>query len=147
MRCVSTRGQSPAVSLVDAMARGLAPDGGLYVPEQLPKSSDVLAPFFEGERLAPQLDEIRQAAFSFPAPLRWLDDDTALLELFHGPTAAFKDFGARFLAECLSRLEARTTIVVATSGDTGAAVGAAFHRRPGFRVVILYPDRRVSRRQ
>src|SRR6185436_5385539 len=83
----------------------------------------------------------------FPAPIRWLDERTGLLELFHGPTAAFKDFGARFLAECLARLGVRSTIVVATSGDTGAAVGAAFAGRPGFDVVILYPDGRVSPRQ
>ncbi|MBO7942476.1 pyridoxal-phosphate dependent enzyme, partial [Streptomyces sp. S9] len=74
-----------------------------------------------------------------------------LLELFHGPTAAFKDYAARFLAAALAGLRAAdapdTTIVVATSGDTGAAVAAAFHRRPGFRVLILYPDGRVSPRQ
>ncbi|MDZ7713648.1 MAG: threonine synthase [Rhodovibrio sp.] len=76
---------------------------------------------------------------------------TWLLELFHGPTAAFKDFAARFLAACLSRLRADDdgirTVLVATSGDTGGAVAAAFHRRPGFRVVVLYPDGRVSARQ
>jgi len=146
MRCVSTRSpRGPFVSLTDAIARGLAPDGGLYVPERVPQSRDVLAPYFEGEKLDPA--EISRAAFTFPAPLRWLDERTALLELFHGPTAAFKDFGARFLAECLARLDVKTTVVVATSGDTGAAVGAAFWRRPGFRVVILYPDGRVSPRQ
>jgi threonine synthase len=119
------------------------------VPERIPpaRGGDVLAPYFDGEVLAPQLDDIRRAAFSFPAPVRWLEPNIGLLELFHGPTAAFKDFGARFLAECLSRLGRASTILVATSGDTGAAVGAAFHERPGFRVVILYPDGRVSPRQ
>src|SRR5690606_12790930 len=81
-------------------------------------------------------------------PLR---DRTAVLELFHGPTAAFKDVGARFLAECLSRLHASAeqplTILVATSGDTGGAVAAAFHRRPGVEVCVLYPLGRVSPRQ
>jgi threonine synthase len=83
--------------------------------------------------------------------LRPIDARTQLLELFHGPTAAFKDFAARFLAASLARLRApdapTTTVLVATSGDTGAAVAAAFHRRPGFRVVVLYPDGRVSPRQ
>src|SRR5581483_8559825 len=133
----------------DAIAKGLAPDGGLYVPEHIPsaRDGDVLRPFFAGEVLEDALDDIRDAAFNFPAPVRWLNEHTGVLELFHGPTAAFKDFGARFLAESLSRLEHHATILVATSGDTGAAVGAAFHRRPGFRVVILYPDGRVSPRQ
>lgn len=116
------------------------------MPERVPPSRDVLAPYFEGEA-ALNPAELARAAFTFPAPLRWLDERTALLELFHGPTAAFKDFGARFLAECLARLGRKATILVATSGDTGAAVGAAFAGRPGFDVVILYPDGRVSPRQ
>ncbi|MBK7863748.1 MAG: threonine synthase [Archangiaceae bacterium] len=146
MNCVSTRAPGgPFVSLSEAISRGLAPDGGLYVPEKVPRSNDVLAPYFEGEPLDPA--EVARAAFTFPAPLRWLGPHTALLELFHGPTAAFKDFGARFLAECLERLGRKATIVVATSGDTGAAVGAAFAGRQGFEVVILYPDGRVSGRQ
>ena len=74
-----------------------------------------------------------------------------MIELFHGPTAAFKDFGARFLASCLSRMpsdeERERVILVATSGDTGAAVAAAFHKKPGLRVVLLYPEGRVSQRQ
>jgi threonine synthase len=90
-------------------------------------------------------------SLSFDAPTTWIDDDTGLLELFWGPTAAFKDFGARFLASCLSRLPGRANgpriVLVATSGDTGAAVAAAFWQRPGFRVVVLYPDGRVSPRQ
>lgn len=146
MRCVSTRSpEGPSVSFVEAIRRGLAPDGGLWVPERVPKSRDVLKPYFEGEPLDPA--EIVRAAFTFPAPVRWLDETTGLLELFHGPTAAFKDFGARFLAECLARLGVSSTILVATSGDTGAAVGSAFAGRSGFRVVILYPDGRVSPRQ
>lgn len=145
MRCVSTRSAGVFVSLDQAIASGLAPDGGLYVPERIVPSQDVLAPYFEGESL--RLNAVRSAALNIPTPIRWLDARTGLLELFHGPTAAFKDFGARFLAECLSRLGRRGTILVATSGDTGAAVGAAFHRRPGFKVIILYPDGRVSPRQ
>lgn len=166
MRFVSTRGQAAPATLSEAIAAGLAPDGGLYVPESVPTlapadfegkttladiAATLLRPFFEGDALAAELDAICAQAFDFPAPMRWLDDGTGLLELFHGPTAAFKDFGARFLAACLSRLRADgdrpLTIIVATSGDTGAAVGGAFHGLAGVRVVILYPDSRVSPRQ
>lgn len=157
MECRSTRGAGP-VSLASALAQGLAPDGGLYVFPLEPQAAlspgtelaetaeRLLTPLFRGEAL--EAGPICRHAFTFDAPLLPLDEETWLLELFHGPTAAFKDFGARFLAECLSRLNLPpTTILVATSGDTGAAVASAFHRRPGFRVVILYPDGRVSPRQ
>ncbi|AXK72640.1 threonine synthase [Lysobacter sp. TY2-98] len=164
MRFVSTRGTAPAVDIDSALASGLAPDGGLYVPETIPAApaidpseglartaATLLAPYFEGSRIAEALPAICDDAFDFPAPLQALAADTFVLELFHGPTAAFKDFGARFLARALEALrrpdDPEVTILVATSGDTGAAVAAAFHRRPGFRVVILYPDGRVSPRQ
>lgn len=166
MPYVSTRGATPPTALADALGAGLAPDGGLFVPatwpalsmeafdrvETLPAIAEVLLrPFFDGDRLAPALASICVEAFDFDAPLRRIADDTSLLELFHGPTAAFKDFGARFLAACLRRLrdanDPPLTIIVATSGDTGAAVGAAFHGVDGLRVVILYPDGRVSPRQ
>jgi threonine synthase len=165
-RFISTRRAAPPTALSDALAAGLAPDGGLFVPETLPRlapeafdrsdslaqvAATLLRPFFAGDVLEPELDAICAEAYEVDAPLRWVESDTALLELFHGPTAAFKDYGARFLAACLSRLRPvdapPLTIVVATSGDTGAAVGGAFHRRPGLRVVILYPDGRVSPRQ
>ncbi len=159
MNVTSTRG-GPAVSLSEAIASGLAPDGGLYMPPLVTphtgewgddfhaRAHALLAPYFAGDALEPHLEAIIAEAFTFDAPVNWLSDDTGLLELFHGPTAAFKDFGARFLAACLSRLRTHdTTILVATSGDTGAAVASAFHRRPGFRVIILYPDGRVSPRQ
>jgi threonine synthase len=146
--------------LCEAIAMGLARDGGLFLPERLPAvrltsgplpevALGLLAPLFEGEALGSALRAICEGAFTFPAPTRWLSPDTGLLELFHGPTAAFKDFGARFLAQVLSRLERPplTTVLVATSGDTGAAVAGAFHRLPGFRVVVLYPDGGVSARQ
>jgi threonine synthase len=163
---VSTRGHAAAVGLGTALSAGLAPDGGLYVPATLPRFTPeafdgdrtlaavairLLRPFFDGDALAPQLDAICREALDFPVPRHSIADHTSLLELFHGPTAAFKDVGARFLAACLARLRAADadtlTVLVATSGDTGAAVAAAFHRRPGFRVVILYPDGRVSPRQ
>ncbi|MDP1828296.1 MAG: threonine synthase [Archangium sp.] len=161
MKVYSTRGGSE-VSLSEAISVGLAPDGGLYTPPALAahsgpwgadlqsRVSTLLRPFFAGEVLEHSLEQIIGETFTFDAPTKWLSDDTGLLELFHGPTAAFKDFGARFLAACLSRLtkvDRLTTVLVATSGDTGAAVASAFHRRPGFRVVILYPDGRVSPRQ
>ena len=168
LRYVSTRGRSPAVGIGDAIAAGLAPDGGLYVPEKLPQldpsvfdpdgsladtAAMLLVPFFAGDPLADALPAICAEALDFETPLRPLagDPKSHVLELFHGPTAAFKDIGARFLAACLRRLpradERPLTILVATSGDTGAAVGAAFHGQPGTRVVILYPDGRVSPRQ
>lgn len=166
MDYASTRNQTTSTTLSKALVAGLAPDGGLYVPQQLPRlsvpdfdgkttlpdiASVLLQPFFAGDALAPELHAICLEAFDFPAPLRALDDGTLLLELFHGPTAAFKDFGARFLAACMKRLrgdaERPLTILVATSGDTGAAVGSAFHGIEGIKVVILYPDGRVSPRQ
>ncbi|MGS1079625.1 threonine synthase [Pseudoxanthomonas beigongshangi] len=165
MNFISTRNAAPPAGLSAAIAAGLAPDGGLYVPAQLPPpralqagpslaetAVGLLSPFFAGDALAPELPAICREAFDFPAPLRALaTPHDHVLELFHGPTAAFKDFGARFLAACLTRLrggDARPlTILVATSGDTGAAVAAAFHRQPGLRVVVLYPDGRVSPRQ
>ncbi|ALN64314.1 threonine synthase [Lysobacter antibioticus] len=165
MNFLSTRGNTPPTAIDQALVAGLAPDGGLYVPERiLPLSQPlaaerladtahtILAPYFEQSSLRERLDQICEHAFSFDAPLRPLSrPDDWLLELFHGPTAAFKDYAARFLAEALAGLREAdappTTILVATSGDTGAAVAAAFHRRPGFEVVILYPDGRVSPRQ
>jgi threonine synthase len=162
MECVSTRGGAVA-NLTDAISQGLAADGGLFIPRQLPRvpaltpgslpevATALLAPFFDGEPLAAQLADICIRAFNFAAPVvrRKTSTDDSTLELFHGPTAAFKDFGARFLAEVMSRTPgpSQRTVLVATSGDTGAAVAAAFHRRPGFRVVVLYPDGRVSKRQ
>lgn len=167
MKFTSTRGIAPPVGFSDALAAGLAPDGGLYVPAALPAlaagdfadgqsfaacASHLLAPFLAGDPLEKALPAICAEAFDFPVPLRPIGAGGDLvLELFRGPTAAFKDVGARFLAGCLARLQrdqARPlTILVATSGDTGAAVAAAFHRRPGLRVVVLHPRGRVSPRQ
>lgn len=162
---VSTRGGAPAVSIDEALVAGLAPDGGLYVPERIPvldtwdalptladTALHLLAPYFEGSALDARLGNICAQAFNVPAPLRPLaGEGDHLLELFHGPTAAFKDYAARFLAAALAELRPAEapplTIIVATSGDTGAAVAAAFHGREGFEVLILYPDGRVSPRQ
>jgi threonine synthase len=159
-----------------ALLKGLAPDGGLYVPQQWPVHQAAalcerialppeqyltaaglarigalfLAPLVAGSELASQLPAISAQAFSFPAPLVPLDAHGRLgvLELFHGPTAAFKDFGARFLAACVARLrtpgQRALNILVATSGDTGGAVAAAFHRLPGVEVSVLFPKGLVS---
>jgi len=166
MRMLSTRGVSPPASINDAIAAGLAPDGGLYMPESLPTfapadfdgdttlaqvAKRLLQPFFAGDALERELDAICDTAFGVEPPLRAFGEpNDYILELFHGATAAFKDYGAGFLAAALAALprgDKPLTIVVATSGDTGAAVGAAFHRKPGVRVAILYPDGRVSPRQ
>jgi threonine synthase len=169
MRFHSTRqGSGPGVTASEAIWQGLAGDGGLYVPEKVPalelSSFDacdteadvavrVLAPFFYGDPLEEHLADICREALNFPMPVVPLPGAPApaVLELFHGPTCAFKDVGARFLAGCLARLQQQsgrtTTILVATSGDTGGAVAAAFHGRPGFRVVVLYPEGLVSPRQ
>jgi threonine synthase len=160
MLYVSTRGGGAPVSFSHALEKGLAPDNGLFVPQSWPIVGDVsaaplidmaervIAPFFEGDALAPQLRAILDDAFTFPAPITRLEENLGVLELFHGPTAAFKDFGARFLAACLARLPrdpARPVqILVATSGDTGGAVAAAFHNRPGVKVTVLYPKGLVS---
>ena len=164
----STRGGRHAARIDEVIAAGLAPDGGLYVPEALPRldpanfdphgalpdtAVTLLTPFFAGNALADALPTICHEALNFEVPLRPLPQrgGATMLELFHGPSAAFKDVGARFLAACFRRLRPAgappLTILVATSGDTGAAVAAAFHRQPGVRVVILYPDGRVSPRQ
>jgi threonine synthase len=171
MRYISTRG-GDETDLVGALMRGLAADGGLYVPSDLPHfdpaafqgetlaeiTAELLAPFFQDSPLAGELALIAHEALDFPVPLRELrsgDHPLAVLELFHGPTAAFKDVGARFLAAAMERTlpltsasDARPlTILVATSGDTGGAVAAAFHGRRGVRIAVLFPSGQVSPRQ
>ncbi len=166
MRYRSTRGGG-RVTLDEALVKGIADDGGLFMPEQLPAfdvadfeeddsipdvARTLLTPFFEGSVLIDELEQILAETFGFQLPATPLPGGrSSLLELYHGPTAAFKDVGAGFLAACLSRLEgdaaAPLTILVATSGDTGGAVAAAFNERQGINVVVLYPAGRVSERQ
>ncbi|HEY8521361.1 MAG TPA: threonine synthase [Gammaproteobacteria bacterium] len=170
MRFHSTRG-SEQQDLVGAILTGLAADGGLFVPEELPRfdpaslrgetfpeiAAELLAPFFRGSELEDALADICADALDFPLPLRPLtpNGELSVLELFHGPTAAFKDVGARFLAAAMERALALRagdddrplTILVATSGDTGGAVAAAFHGRRGIRVGVLFPRGQVSPRQ
>ena len=163
MLFASTRNPLHRVGFGAALTQGLAGDGGLYVPTdwpQLTPNSDpddlaalaleLLRPFVAGDALAVELAAITREAFNFPAPLLMLGDSGRLdvLELFHGPTAAFKDFGARFLAAALTRARRGATrtlkILVATSGDTGGAVAAAFHRHSGIEVAVLFPKALVS---
>lgn len=168
MKFVSTRASAAAVTPSHAIAQGLASDGGLFVPErwfslsaaELERLSGlgfaelqaaILGRFFEGDPLEAKLGEISRAAFDFPVPLKPLAPGTSMLELFHGPTCAFKDFGARFLAMALSSgLESNgrePLVVVATSGDTGGAVAAAFAQFTRIPVLVLYPEGGVSARQ
>ncbi len=165
MRFRSTRDSTATVGFAEALLRGLAPDGGLYAPAAWPRiepeslagftdlaglAAALLAPFVEGEDFAAALPAVTREAFNFPAPCISLAADGRLgvLELFHGPTAAFKDFGAQFLAASLARLRKPgtrpLTVLVATSGDTGGAVAAAFHGRPGIEVAVLFPKGLVS---
>jgi threonine synthase len=166
MRFASTRNPAEAVSLSTALERSLASDGGLYVPTEWPQlrpaadpadlpalALELLQAFAAGDPLQAALPAIVREAFDFPAPLTAVAPGAPLtreapsvLELFHGPTAAFKDFGARFLAAAFARLPADRPlqILVATSGDTGGAVAAAFHRRERVEVAVLFPRGLVS---
>lgn len=168
MKFRSTLRRSPEVSLREAVLRGSAPDGGLYMPVDIPRvpadfmarlpslsfpeiAHEVSALFVGKEIPAKVLYEIVTSAFNFPVPLVALGDRLHILELFHGPTLAFKDFGARFMARLMGYFVQESgqelTVIVATSGDTGSAVAQAFLGVPGIRVVILYPTGRVSSAQ
>jgi threonine synthase len=163
MKWVSTRGASPDVPFIDALFAGTAPDGGLYMPERIeplpPGTLDALrhadiveigtrvgAHLLQGEISPEALQPLIADALDFPIPLRQVTDRIHVLELFHGPTLAFKDVGARTQARLLHHFTDGTplTILVATSGDTGSAVAQAFHRVPDTRVVVLYPAGQVS---
>ena len=164
MRYYSTRNKNEAVSFAAAALNGLAPDGGLYVPEEVPqypaavKSSlgtmdfkdialETIRPWVTGDIPSGALEEMVRSAYPFTAPLVRAGD-RLILELFHGPTAAFKDFGARFMARAFSYLrrgeEKPLKILVATSGDTGGAVADGFYGVEGISVTVLYPRGRVS---
>jgi threonine synthase len=164
MRFNTTRGQAPAVSFTEALFEGLAPDGGLYVPEaiepwtaaeqnRLPRRTlteiglRALRPFTRGEIDPATLEAVVVEALNFEIPLVELEPGIFVLELFHGPTFAFKDVGARVMARLMASLHRGSeplVVLAATSGDTGSAVAHAFHRVPNTRVVVLYPDGRVS---
>ena len=164
MRFLSTRGRAPATSFKAALFEGLAPDGGLYVPERIDPWTDaeradllarplvdigvgVLRPFVQEDVDEATLRSIVDDALNFPVPIVEVEPRLYALELFHGPTLAFKDVGARVMARLMAALHeggAPLTVLAATSGDTGGAVASAFHDVPPTRVVILYPEGRVS---
>lgn len=168
MRYRSTSRQAPLTSLRGAVLRGLAPDGGLYMPVEIARHSPeeleefrklpftevcfrVVKPFATPDVPEEVLWQIVSEAINFPVKLVSLSPGLHILELFHGPTLAFKDFGARFMARLMGyfvRGESRPlTVLVATSGDTGSAVAHGFLGVPGIRVVILYPSKRISEAQ
>src|ERR1700733_6611091 len=168
MRYRSTGRKAPLTSLRGAVLRGLAPDGGLYLPVELARRSPqeleefrklpftevcfrVVRPFATPDVPEEMLWQIVAEAINFPVKLVSLSPGLHILELFHGPTLAFKDFGARFMARLMGyfvRGESRPlTVLVATSGDTGSAVAHGFLGVPGIRVIILYPSKRISEAQ
>ena len=168
MELFSTLHQSPNVRLEEAVFRGLPPDNGLYVPVSIPKLPDdffsridklsfqeiafeVSKALIGSEIPANVLREIVYEAINFDAPLVQLEENIYVQELFHGPSLAFKDFGARFMARLmsyfLSKKNREVNILVATSGDTGGAVALGFLKTPGINVTILYPSGKVSNLQ
>ncbi|MEX0822760.1 MAG: threonine synthase, partial [Balneolaceae bacterium] len=165
MKFVSTKGLAPAVSFMEAMRIGLAPDGGLYMPERIPKlpsgfwnhlttksfheiAVEMAGPYLEDELSADTIQAVVKDAFNFPVHLTEVEEGIYVLELFHGPTLAFKDFGARFMARLFAEQADKegneVTILVATSGDTGSAVANGFYNVAGVRVCLLYPKGKVS---
>ncbi len=167
MKYYSLNKKAPNVTFDEAVIRGIAPDKGLYFPEEIPKlpttfwdtieelSKEEIAcmamkPFVGDTIDDDSLKEIVTDVLSFDFPIVEMEDQVATLELFHGPTMAFKDVGARFMARCLGHfLEQRNqteevTVLVATSGDTGGAVARGFYKVLGIKVVILYPSGKVS---
>lgn len=164
MRFRSIHGMAPAVGFREALLQGLAPDGSLYIPETLPRSNalnfdlgptlhlptvaaGVMTAFID-DLPATTVQHLAESAFSFPIPLVNLETDLYLLELFHGPTLAFKDVGARFMAHALAYFleheQRELTIAVATSGDTGSAVAHGFFNVPRISVFVLYPSGKIS---
>jgi len=165
MKYLSTRENNEKASFEEAVVNGLSQNGGLYFPERIPelpasffdgienKEDDeiafqVLKPFVEDSLSDEQLRSVISAAITFPTPVVEVEKDIYALELFHGPTKAFKDVGARFMSRCLSQFysdqKEDVTILVATSGDTGSAVANGFYDLPGVSVTILFPKGKVS---
>jgi threonine synthase len=168
MKFTSTIDPAHHATFFEAVSRGIAPGGGLYMPSALPAlpadlragvspagfpdiAYEVIRHFVDGEIPEADLRTLIDETMNFPVPLRHLDDRLSVLELFHGPTLAFKDFGARFLGRVLSYLrrdaDREITVLVATSGDTGSAVASGCSGVPGVRVVLLFPAGKVSKVQ
>jgi threonine synthase len=163
LRFFSTKNNAVSVGFKDALFQGLAEDGGLYMPETIPHlgtdffqsnlsysecAVGMIHPFTKDDLTLAQLSDICELAFDFPIPIKKLNETDSVLELFHGPTLAFKDFAARFMARTMSHFleneNKEITILVATSGDTGSAVANGFFNIEGIKVIILYPSNRVS---
>ena len=168
MNYYSTNKKSKEVSFKEAVIKGIADDGGLFLPSFFPVLPDnffseindlsfqeisykIAASFIQDEIPSSLLNSMIERAVNFDAPLIPLNENISILELFHGPTLAFKDFGARFMAEVLSYFSKENkqdiNILVATSGDTGSAVSNGFFNMEGIRVYLLYPSKKVSRIQ
>lgn len=163
MKLYNLKDHSEQVSFAQAVQQGLGKGQGLFFPQDLPKfsateidsllkldfvkrSAKILSAFIGNEISGEDVERLVKNAFQFPAPVKSVEDDIGTLELFHGPTLAFKDFGGRFMAQALVQVAAdkKITILTATSGDTGAAVAHAFYHLPNIRVVILYPQGKIS---
>lgn len=165
MKLYSTKNKQKLFTLGEAVLKGLPDDNGLFMPTYIPKlptaffdeitslsfpdlSFAIANTLIDGAIPYSELEKIVYGAINFPAPVIQLDKQTHILELFHGPTLAFKDFGARFMARTMSYFNRNNntelTILVATSGDTGGAVAAGFYDIPGINVIILYPKGKVS---
>ncbi|HEY6506112.1 MAG TPA: threonine synthase [Chitinophagaceae bacterium] len=165
MKYYSTNNKSPFVDFKEATINGQAPDKGLYFPEKIPLvdkalienienysneeiAFNVIHPYIGGSIPDDKLMQIVKETINFPIPLVKISDNISTLELFHGPTLAFKDVGARFMSRCLGHFvrdnNKKVTVLVATSGDTGGAVANGFYNVDGVEVVILYPSGKVS---
>ncbi|UYA61978.1 Threonine synthase 2 [Pectobacterium sp. F1-1] len=163
MKLYNLKDHNEQVSFAQAIKQGLGSQQGLFFPLELPeferteidalldldfvtRSSRILSAYIGDEIAAETVFERVKAAFAFPAPVAPVAEDIAALELFHGPTLAFKDFGGRFMAQMLTEVsgDEKITILTATSGDTGAAVAHAFYGLENVRVVILYPQGKIS---
>ena len=165
MNYYSLHRKAPIVSFKEATVLGQAPDKGLYFPEQIPQVSkelidhiedysneqiafEVIKPYVGNTIDEDHLFQIVLETVNFPIPLQPIHNGISALELFHGPTLAFKDIGARFMSRCLGAFvkdtHQKVTVLVATSGDTGGAVANGFYDVPGVEVVILYPSGKVS---
>jgi len=170
MKFYSTNGLSEGVTFLEAAETGLAPDGGLYMPDSLPQlslpffdldsagdlslqkiSKEASRPFLSDSLSTDEIDKLIDDAITMEAPLVKLKDGLFVLELFHGPTLAFKDFGARFMARLFSKHRSESDkdliILVATSGDTGGAVASGFYNLEGVHVCLLFPKGKVSETQ
>ena len=154
--------QSPDLGFGQSVVRGLAPDNGLYFPQEIPQlpadffkrmrgmslpeiGVEALWPFVQADLKRADFEALVHEVLNFQIPLVEVEEDIYSLELFHGPTCAFKDVGARFMSRSLAAVSDReVTVLVATSGDTGSAVANGFYNVPGVEVVLLYPSGKIS---